>query len=232
MITHTLSLCINNSSNYLYRYKIIFKTVTLIIINFFERDFILWIDIRFSSYFLSFRNNETIKGRKNSRQMVEWDRDSFILARGFALRKRKCDFICAISGQLKRKRHLVSNFTADHSTRFFCRRLGRIPSWPLAKKRSGIPLSRACSFLPRSKDRGTGFLLYGATHDLAVKIHVSYEAVQHAKKHGLTDNRVSENRSGTNDLLSTRATKFSKWYRFAFQKFPLWFSPPMIIGVC
>ena len=144
--------------------------------------------------------------------MVEWDRDSFILARGFALRKRKCDFICAISGQLKRKRHLVSNFTADHSARFFCRRLGRIPSWPLAKKRSGIPLSRACSFLPRSKDRGTGFLLYGATHDLAVKIHVSYEAVQHAKKHGLTDNRVSENRSGTNDLLSTRATKFSKRY--------------------
>ena len=103
---------------------------------------------------------------------------------------------------------------------FYGRRLGRIPSWPLAKKRSGIPLSRACSFLPRSKDRGTGFLLYGATHDLAVKIHVSYEAVQHAKKHGLTDNRVSENRSGTNDLLSTRATNSRNDIDSLFKNFP------------
>lgn len=143
--------------------------------------------------------------------MVEWNRDSFILARGFALRKRKCDFICAISGQLKRKRHFVSNFTADHSARFFSRRLARIPSWPLAKREAEFLFRGRVPSGPRSRDRD-GILLYSATHDLTVKIHVSYEAVQHAKKHGLTDNRVSENRSGTNDLLSTRkrATKFSK----------------------
>lgn len=114
------------------------------------------------SCFLSFRNNETIKGRKNSRRMLEWYRDSFTLARGFALRKRKCDFICAISGQLRRNRHLVSNFTADHSARFFSRRLGRIPSCPLAKKRSGIPLLGRVPSSPRSRDRD-GILLYSAT---------------------------------------------------------------------
>lgn len=61
------------------------------------------------------------------------------------------------------------------------------------------------------REIGTGFY-YIAPPTISLKIHVSYEAVQHAKKHGLTDNRVSENRSGTNDLLSTRkrATKFSK----------------------
>lgn len=134
--------------------------------------------------------------------MVERNRDSFILARCFALRKRKCDFICAISGQPKRKRHLVSNFTADHSARFL-----RIVV--LVAFHRGLSQKREAEFLfwgvlLRVHDREIGILLYSATHDLTVKIYVSYEAVQHAKKHGLTDNRVSENRSGTNDLLSTR----------------------------
>lgn len=84
-----------------------------------------------------------------------------------------------------RQRHLVLNFTADHST---IRRLGRVLSSPLAKRATKFPFGRF--FRPKANRQRRDF--YTNAHVSAVKICVSQRTLCMQKSIAPADNRVSE----------------------------------------